>query len=555
MLDDARLLPVNHDIDADIAIVGGGAAGITIALNFINDHKRVVLLEGGGLDYEPKSQSLYRGRNIGLRYEPLDLCRVRMFGGSTDKRGWAGWCKTFGDSDFEERDWISLSGWPIAKKDLNSYYGRALETVTLPTDMEMLAAADGRKGDCLSLRGVDCVNDPIPLSTTPNLSEVSIEKIRQSQSVRLIIHANIGGVELDETGTSVVGLHMATLEGKTFKVKAGLIVLAMGGIENARLLLASNQTIKTGIGNTSDWVGRCFMDHPRYAWGQITAAPDPKLLMRYNPTHGVGQRQMGVPPPGAKPLFGGGISPTFETQKREKILGSRTWILPVAAQGERAGGRELREMVLWATRRRIPADVSLRAQKVLSDMPNALAAVFAHLSSIAGINSHWHFVSILEPEPNRDSRVMIDLGNRDQFDLPRVMLDWRLTPLVEHTLNRTRELVVDNLRREGIECFVTGPGGARANQGFGEPRWVWHHMGTTRMSVDPSLGVVDADCKVHGISNLYVAGSSVFPTVASDMPTLTIIALAHRLADHLKERHCELTRPVKSHLSEPNLVS
>jgi len=554
MLEDARVLPLNDDIEADIAIVGGGAAGISLALNFINDRSRVVLLEGGGLDYEPKVQSLYRGLNVGLRYEPLDLCRVRIFGGSTDKRGWAGWCKTFGSEDFIERDWVSLSGWPITKSDLDPYYKRALQTVTLPEEIEALAALDGRKSDCLSLNG-SCSNDPVPLSTTPHLSEVSIEKLRQSQSVRLILHANIKSIELDEEGRRVTGLQMASLEGRTFKVKAGSIVLAMGGIENARLLLAANQKIKTGIGNTSDWVGRCFMDHPRYAWGQITTAPDPTLLVRYNPTHGVGQRQMGVPPPGASPLFGGGISPTFETQKREKMLGSRTWILPVAPQGERDGGRELRELVLWATRHRVPADVALRTRKVLSDMPNAFAAVIAHLRSIAGFNKRWHFLTILEPEPNPDSRVLIDPSDRDQFGLPRVKLDWRLTPLVEHTLNRTREVIVDNLRTKGIECFVTGPGGPEANQKFNEPRWVWHHMGTTRMSADPRLGVVDADCKVHGMSNLYIAGSSVFPTVSTDMPTLTIIALAHRLADHLKARNIDLKRPVKSHVSETSIVS
>jgi choline dehydrogenase-like flavoprotein len=105
--------------------------------------------------------------------------------------------------------------------------------------------------------------------------------------------------------------------------------------------------------------------------------------------------------------------------------------------------------------------------------------------------------------------------------------------LAEHTLHVTRELIVKTLRSTGIECFVEGPGGRLANQKFDEPRWVWHHMGTTRMSAAPTDGVVDANCKVHGMENLYVSGSSLFPTCANDMPTLTLMALAHRLADHL----------------------
>jgi choline dehydrogenase-like flavoprotein len=275
------------------------------------------------------------------------------------------------------------------------------------------------------------------------------------------------------------------------------------------------------------------MDHPRYAWGQITSIQEPALLLRYNPTHGVGQRRLGVPPPGANPLFGFGIAPSEAAQRREQILGSRTWIVPVSAQGERAGGRELREVVLWATRGRIPSDIVLRGRKILEDIPNAAAAAIAHLRSVAGQTRRWQFLTIVEPEPNPDSRVT--LGNDcDQFGLPRVILDWRLTPLVERTLQVAQKLIVNDLRSMGVECFVDGPGGSEANQKFEEPRWVWHHMGTTRMSADPKEGVVDANCKVHGMNNLYIAGSSVFPTSSTDMPTLTLIALAHRLADHLR---------------------
>jgi choline dehydrogenase-like flavoprotein len=279
-------------------------------------------------------------------------------------------------------------------------------------------------------------------------------------------------------------------------------------------------------------VGRCFIDHPRYAWGQITAVSDARLLLRYDPTHGVGQRRFGVPPPGARPLFGFGISLSDEVQRRERLLGSRTWIVPVARQGERAAGRELREAVLWATRGRLPTDILLRGGKVFGDIPNAMAASVAHMRSIIGRTRHWQFVTIIEPEPNPESRVMLD-DNCDQFGLPRVKLDWRLTPLVERTLDMTQKMIVRDLQSIGVQCAIEGAGGKEANQRFEDPRWVWHHMGTTRMSADPRLGVVDANCRVHGMHNLYLAGSSVFPTCSNDMPTLTLMALSHRLADHL----------------------
>jgi choline dehydrogenase-like flavoprotein len=535
MIDDAQSLSSDAVTDADIVIIGGGAAGISLAINFLHSRLKVVILESGGLTYERKTQSLYRGRNIGLRYEPLDLCRVRMFGGSTDRRGWAGWCKVFNAFEFEKRDWVQLSGWPISRQDLEPYYRKALKTVALPADLDQLSKKEAISSHCLPMGSGDCVNEPIPLSTLPHLSEAWTETLRASQSVRIILHANVVGIDTDETGREVTSVRFSTLDHRMFAIKPRVTVMAAGGIENARLMLNANETVKPGLGNIGGWVGRCFMDHPRYAWGQIAASPDIGRLLRYNPTHGAGQRRYGVPPPGAQPLFGFGISLSDETQKRERVLGSRSWILPVAPQGEAAGGRELRELVLWATRGRVPSDFLLRGRKVLADIPNAVAASMAHLRSIANRTTHWQFLTILEPEPNPDSRVLLD-DVRDQFGLRRVKLDWRLTPLTERTLETTRKCVVRDLRSIGVECAIEGEGGDRANQKFEDPRWVWHHMGTTRMSESPLDGVVDANCKVHGMHNLYVAGSSVFPTCSNDMPTLTLMALAHRLADHFLTR-------------------
>jgi choline dehydrogenase-like flavoprotein len=499
MIEDAKTLPNNTSIDADILIIGAGAAGISLATNFLGKPVKVVILESGGLTYETATQALCRGENVGLRYEPLDLCRVRIFGGSTDRRGWAGWCKTFSQFDLEKRDWVQHSGWPITKGDLDPYYGKALASVMLPPDLERLARGDANAEHCLALGG-DCVNDPVALSTAPHLSETFLERIEASANVRVILHANVTQIETDSDGRIATAVRFATLDGRRHRVKARFTIIASGGIENARLMLLSNQTVASGLGNASGWVGRCFMDHPRYAWGQINSVRNPAILQRYNPTHGVGQRRYGVPPPGAAPLFGAGIALSEAAQQRERTLSSRTWILPVAPQGERDGGRELREVVLWATRRRIPSDIVLRGKKIIGDVPNAAAAAFAHLRSIAGRSNHWQFLTILEPEPNPDSRVMLD-DRTDALGLPRV-----------------------------------GSGGPLANQKFETPRWVWHHMGTTRMSENPSQGVVDANCKVHGMQNLYVAGSSVFPTCANDMPTLTLMALAHRLADHIEAR-------------------
>ena len=186
-------------------------------------------------------------------------------------------------------------------------------------------------------------------------------------------------------------------------------------------------------------------------------------------------------------------------------------------------------------RHRFPSGFATRARLVLADIPNASAALLAHLRSMARLNTHWQFVTILEPEPNPDSRITL-ADDRDRYGMRRARLDWKLGALTKRSLARTQELIVADLKRAGLDCAVVGSGGTAANQTVEDPRWVWHHMGTTRMSVDPVSGVVDGDCRVHGMDNLYIAGSSVFPTVGNDMPTVTIIALACRLADHLLQR-------------------
>ena len=200
MIQDARSLPAGTTLESDVVIIGGGAAGISLALSFADRPLKVVLLESGGLTYERKSQALYRGKNVGLRYEPLDLCRVRIFGGSTDWRGWAGWCKVFGENDFQERDWVRLSGWPIQKRDLDPYYIRALETMTLPGNLESQAAEQARSNRGLPIGDGDCVNDPIALSTAPHLNPRWADTIKASSNVTVILHANVTQIETNETG-------------------------------------------------------------------------------------------------------------------------------------------------------------------------------------------------------------------------------------------------------------------------------------------------------------------------------------------------------------------
>lgn len=533
MFHDARQLPDKRRFQADICIIGAGAAGTTIAMEFIGTRYKVLVLESGGLTYESKTQALYKGVNGGLLYEPLDLCRVRTFGGSTDPRGWGGWCKPLSDIDFEQREWVPLSGWPIARKDLVPHYRRAFTTLSLPTDTERLAEEDARRSDVLPVKGPNCRNEPCPLSPAPHLGQVTKDRLRAAANTVVLLHANVTEILTDPSARQVTGLKVAALGGRTHFVTARYIVLAAGGIENARLLLLSDRVQKVGLGNGSGFVGRCFMEHPRYSWGRLSGRDIEPLLRRYNPGAAVAERRATQEGKSLQPIFGASLALTERAQREQHLLGSRTWILPVSGAGDRDGGREFKEIVFWLKKRRVPDDLLRRLTEVLRDPTNAIHAAAAHGLAKLRRPSHWQFVTVLEQEPNPASRVSLDT-KRDALGLRRVRLDWQIGELTKKTLVQTREIFAEELRTAGFDCSVEASPDRPSNQDPNAPRWVWHHMGTTRMAANAAEGVVDADCRVHGMANLYIAGSSVFPTVGNDMPTLTIVALAHRLADHLK---------------------
>jgi choline dehydrogenase-like flavoprotein len=533
VFDDARKVPDQKHFFADVCIIGGGAAGTTIATEFIGTRHKVLVLESGGLTYESETQALYKGINAGLLYEPLDLCRVRTFGGSTDPRGWGGWCKPLASIDFERRDWVPLSGWPIAKKDLAPHYRRAFATLSLPADTERLAGNDANADDILPVGGPYCHNEPCPLSPAPHLGQVTEARLRGASNVSVLLHANVTEILTDSSARHVTGLKVATLGGKTHLVTASHVILAAGGVENARILLLSDQVQKEGLGNASGFVGRCFMEHPRYSWGRLSGKDIAPLLHRYNPATAVGARRSAQPRTDARPIFGASLALTEWAQRERRLLGSRTWILPVSGSGDRDAGREFKEMIFWLKKHRVPSDLSRRILEVLRDPPNAASAVTAHLLAKLRPPTHWQFVTVLEQEPNPASRVTLD-ASRDALGLRRVRLQWRIGELTKTTLTHAREIFAKEVRAAGFDCAIEASPKRPSNQAPEAPRWVWHHMGTTRMAANASEGVVDADCRVHGMTNLYIAGSSVFPTVGNDMPTLTIVALAHRLADYLK---------------------
>lgn len=523
MLIDARTVDENVNLETDVCIIGGGAGGITLAREFNGQSVRVCLLESGGLNAERETQSLYEGESVGLPYE-LDSTRSRYFGGSTNC--WGGFSRPFQPIHFTKREWVPHSGWPFTFDQLDPFYTRAHQVCGLPLgkyDVDVWERElNGANLKVLPFPNHDVISRMIQTNKERRrFGQVFRAELKASDNVSVYLHANVVDIQADEIGHKVSRVRVACLDGRRFWVSAKIFVLAAGGIENARLLLASNTANAQGLANEYDLVGRYFMEHASFPSGKIKFS-NPKA------THDIHDTKYAV----VRLPVAAQIELDEETQRREKILDSATFIESIF-MGERNAGTEVLKAFYKDMRSGfVPKDLAKGIGKMVLNVGSVSLFVLGYLSRSKKLLQHYQMMTLIEPAPNPDSRVMLS-HHRDKLGMNQVRLDWRLTDLDQHTVRRTIEILRDKAAAAGIgQITIDLP--LHTIQDANELHWVWHHMGTTRMHVDPKQGVVDGNCRAHGIANLFVAGSSVFPTAGNNTPTMTIIALALRLSDHLK---------------------
>jgi choline dehydrogenase-like flavoprotein len=519
---------------ADICVIGAGAAGIAMA-NAINGSKtKVVLVESGDLDLEAETQALYAGRNLGQPYFDLEDCRLRYFGGSTNH--WGGWCGVLEDVDFEERSWVPLSGWPINRRDLDPYYQRALKVCKLgPLLFDERAfkaiGAEPLDVDRRKLSHVFWQTSWESLGTAVNFGEAYREDLQKSNNVQVLLNANVVNLQTNSAASVVEQADLRALNGRSASVRARVFVLACGGIENARILLYSNKVEPNGLGNRHDLVGRYFMEHPNIPWGTMTGDNLQDLVSRYGLRAG---------PEGKWFMAAFGLAK--ELQQREQILNAgSSFEFNYVQFSNRADTGIVAAQRIWHDIKQghIPDELGAKLWRIARDLDEvALTAYrrFVEQQPVVPPLSEVYLFSRSEQAPNWDSRVLLS-AEKDALGLPRADLDWRLSDIDKHTvavMAKTigAELSRTNVARVHIDEWVLDG----TSSWHGELHGGWHHMGTTRMADQASRGVVDRHCRVHGVDNLYVAGSSVFPTSGWMNPTLTIVALALRLSDHLGQR-------------------
>jgi choline dehydrogenase-like flavoprotein len=510
---DARTLENGSVIEGDLCIVGAGAAGITMALEWMGAKQRVVLLEGGGFEYDPRMQDLYRGDIVGLPYYPLEAARLHQFGGTTGH--WAGMCSTFDPIDFERRDWVPHSGWPITRAALDPFYARAQSVLDLGP-YEYDAAQWHRRDPAFVPWGLDPAvawTKMWQLSPPTRMGTKNRPAIVGAPDVHLYTHANVVEIDANESVGAVDGLRVRTFEGKEHRVRAQRYVLACCSIQNARLLLASNSRAAAGLGNGYDNVGRYFMEHLEIPSGVLVTqgAHAPSMRMYVGDFGGPKQHaELGL---------------SASVQRERRILNGTVSLAPGAV------GAEAKSTFQWATPEALEKIRAWEAGGRKGPFP-------VEIPGMGQADPHprtFHLMTRQEQAPNPASRVTLGRG-RDALGMPRARLDWRLTVLDRRSFRSFYQALGREVGRAGLGRLQMrdwvresddAPWPASLSGG-------WHHMGTTRMSADPKQGVVDPNCRVHGLANLYVAGAAVYPTGGCANPTLTLVAMTLRLSDHLK---------------------
>jgi choline dehydrogenase-like flavoprotein len=528
MLIDLEKSTTDMALEAEVCIVGAGAAGVALARDLMRAGHDVCLLEGGGMDYEDQTQALFDGKNIGMEYYDLDHARLRFFGGTTNI--WGGRNIPLDPIDFEKRDWVPHSGWPIDSNDLEPFYKVAHTSLELG-EFEY----EANNWQKLGLKPIDF--DPHQISTrfwrfddlAERFNSRRSDDLIKAENVRIVLHANTLCLQTAENASSITSLDASTLQGRKLQVKARHFILACGAIENARLLLASNMVETDGIGNRFDQVGRYFMEHPHGRVAHIDTE-DPAafwaLYRKRYPASGVPLAPALVLPAELQQRLGVlNSAATFKLQKdpsKGATVSKRVYLnLKHSLSPSRSGRR------LWQAWR----GTQDWLQRHVS-MPLLRMGVKANRMGL-------YVIARAEQAPNPDSRVRLSTET-DALGSRIADLDWQLCDLDKRTMLEFGKTLGREFDRLGLGKVSTydwledGTAQWPVDASVGNhPIGGYHHMGTTRMSSSPQTGVVDANCTVHGYQNLHIAGSSVFTTGGWANPTLTLLALTHRLGGHL----------------------
>jgi choline dehydrogenase-like flavoprotein len=474
MFVDANTFGSDHEERAVVCIFGSGPAGLTIAHSLAERGVDVALLEAGGIDFEDESQEFYRGTVVGDPYFDLSEARLRMFGGTSNH--WGGYCKPLSPHDFEPHASFPYTGWPISAADITPFLEEACGILEVPNEFDEVNFTPR------------VLKTSFQFSPPVNFSIKYYDYCEQSPTLRVYLDSALTNLELE--GGRVRAAQVTGRGGKSWTIAADYFVMCLGGIENPRMLLWINEQSNGGLVRNPDILGRYWMEHPH---GHIADVVFEEI--------------------GAD-FFREGIASfalTGDAQREAGVLNA---------------GLIVHEMAYDATKAMI-ADLMC----VAPGLGRRLMSGFGKdLVCGARLRSHW------EQAPVSENRVALG-SEKDRFGIPRPELHWRRTDIDRRVIVETIRIFAEELARED-KGRVRLADWIRDDLPIPDHHIIagWHHMGGTRMSGSATEGVVDPNLKLHGLDNLYVSGSSVFPSAGYANPTLAIVQLSLRLAEHLAGR-------------------
>ena len=491
-----------------VCVVGGGIAGLVLAQRLVERGVEVTLLEAGGLELEAASQSLYQAAEMGVeRHTGTHEGRFRTWGGSSVR--WGGQLLPYTEEIFRPREGMVSAGWPIGPEALEPFYGaveRLMGVDKLPFGEGLLPAV-GRRA--VELDGMRLRFSKWAPFGRRNLARTVGREMLEHAGVRVVTHAN--AVELLGGGRRVTGVRVVDYRGRRTVVPAGAVVVATGTVESSRLLLLSPDVVP----NAGDQVGRGFHDHVSVRVATLEGPAREAVLERLGPAFVEGTLHT------AKVEGGDAL------RVREGLLAVMGHV--VIEEPEGGGVGAIRNLLRSVQRGRLREAVGENLGAVVRGSGDVARLLWASrvqrrraVSARAAVSLHVD----LEQPGRAEDRVMLS-ETRDGLGLPRAAVHWRVGAEERATAGRFARALRESMR----------------GAGFPEARWwaedalrfadTYHPMGGLRMGTDPRTSVVDAELRVHGLENLYVASCAVFPAGGSSNPTFTLMALALRLAEQM----------------------
>ncbi|WP_426042976.1 GMC oxidoreductase [Brevundimonas sp. TWP2-3-4b1] len=518
MIDDLELLGAATEIDADICIVGGGAVGLSLGVKLAEMGVVPLIIESGGISLESDSQELSDGDSVGHPFNSLNLGRYRVLGGSTTF--WGGQLHEFDPILFEARPWLGISAWPISSEALRRYYDEAYTMLGVGNAERFDADVWRRIGNLDPSHGEDLDLVLSRWVPTRNLARHYLPTLKAIKGPRVIVHATM--TQLDINPSSPIRLTFKSLSGQELLVKAKKVVLACGSIEIARILLAEARRDPTVPWARNPWVGTGFADHIVCDVGTVEIHDYKRFhdlfdsiylgKFRYYPklrSSNSAQRRLEMPELGAHFVFDNRFSSHLDNIKlfvRSLLEG------------------------------RLPSNPLAMLRHVLAVASISLPLIFRYFKDRRSFKPHDGSARLevfSEQLPCAASSVTL-ADRSDVFGNPLPRLSWALDGREVRSIRIFAEQIAEALAAKGLADVAISPDLLQESPEFlDDARDNIHHMCTARMSHDATGGVVDANLRVFGTENLYVAGAAVFPSTGFSNPTFTAIALALRLADDL----------------------